>query len=329
MGEQSCKIIQGSISLLKEKTMERDKVFVLGIDLGTQGVRSLIVNLRGKIVAEEKEGPFSSHLEGEIFEQDPEEWVQKVEVCVSKVLRKFADCGYSPEAILALSCDSTSGTVLLVDKEGRALHPAIMYNDSRAREEASFVNSVAKTFCDKMGYRFDPSFALCKVLWVKRHKMELFEKTSYFLHAADYLVGVLTGEWGISDISNSLKMGYDLIDLQWPEFIERELHIPVAKLPKVFMTGEVIGELLAPWRSQQHRRGVSEPFLSGDRFFRMGRTGKKSSPTYYFTRVSAGAPGRAFTLRSLSGPILQGRAREEFPRVLRCLFRGGGVCRTI
>jgi sugar (pentulose or hexulose) kinase len=247
MGEQSCKIIQGSISLLKEKTMERDKVFVLGIDLGTQGVRSLVVNLRGKIVAEEKEGPFSSHLEGEIFEQDPEEWVQKVEVCVSKVLRKFADCGYSPEAILALSCDSTSGTVLLVDKEGRALHPAIMYNDSRAREEASFVNSVAKTFCDKMGYRFDPSFALCKVLWVKRHKMELFEKTSYFLHAADYLMGVLTGEWGISDISNSLKMGYDLIDLQWPEFIERELHIPVAKLPKVFMTGEAIGELNAYW----------------------------------------------------------------------------------
>ncbi|MGC8777420.1 MAG: FGGY-family carbohydrate kinase [Candidatus Caldatribacteriaceae bacterium] len=227
--------------------MDRENAFVLGIDLGTQGVRSMIANFRGRVIVEEKEALSSSRLEGEIFEQDPAEWARKVDVCVSRALGKFFDSGYPREALLALSCDSTSGTVVMVDQEGRVLRPAIMYNDSRAKQEATLINTVAASFCDKMGYRFDPSFALCKVLWTKKHEANLFEKTRYFLHAADYLVGVLTGEWGVSDISNSLKMGYDLVDLRWPDFIERDLEIPIEKLPAVHITGEIVGELNSFW----------------------------------------------------------------------------------
>lgn len=230
--------------------MDKSNAFVLGVDLGTQGVRSMVVTLTGKVVVEERETLASSHREGEIFEQDPKEWVERVDACVARLLQKFLGMGYRKEALLALSCDSTSGTVVAVDESGNVLRPAIMYNDSRAKEESSLVNNVATSFCEKMGYRFDPSFALCKVLWMKRHEPQLFEKTRYFLHAADYLVGILTGEWGISDISNSLKMGYDLLDQAWPPFIEKNLGIPVAKLPKVFMTGEIVGELHPRWKEK-------------------------------------------------------------------------------
>ncbi|MCX7667588.1 MAG: FGGY family carbohydrate kinase, partial [Atribacterota bacterium] len=150
--------------------MNKDNAFVLGIDLGTQGVRSMIVTLKGKVVVEERETLFSSHREGEIFEQNPTEWVEKVDICVSRLLEKFFNMGYHKDALLALSCDSTSGTVVLVDKDGNVLRPAIMYNDARAKEESSLVNNAAAFFCEKMGYRFDPSFALCKVLWIKRHE---------------------------------------------------------------------------------------------------------------------------------------------------------------
>ncbi|MEN3186869.1 MAG: FGGY-family carbohydrate kinase [Atribacterota bacterium] len=230
--------------------MNKDYAFVLGIDLGTQGVRSIITNLNGKVVVQEREILASSCVEGAIFEQDPGEWVKKVDICVARALRKFFTMGYHKETLFALSCDSTSGTVVAVDEDGNVLRPAIMYNDSRAREEASLTNSTAASFCEKMGYRFDPSFALCKVLWIKRHQPQLFEKTRYFLHAADYLVGILTGEWGISDISNALKMGYDLFDRAWPPFIEKDLGIPIAKLPKVFTTGEVVGELHPHWKEK-------------------------------------------------------------------------------
>ena len=47
----------------------------------------------------------------------------------------------------------------------------------------------------------------------------------------------------MSDTSNSLKMGYDLIDFEWPSFIENRLGIPVGKLPRVVSPGEVVGKI--------------------------------------------------------------------------------------
>ncbi|MGQ9747075.1 MAG: FGGY-family carbohydrate kinase [Candidatus Caldatribacteriaceae bacterium] len=227
--------------------MDRKNTFVLGIDLGTQGVRTIITNLQGEVVAEEKKSLCSSYRTETIFEQNPEEWIEKIDICVSRLLQKFFALSYPRESLVALSCDSTSGTVVAVDGKGNPLGPAIMYNDARAQEEAVLVNEAGKDFCQKMGYRFDPSFALCKVLWMKQKKPNIFEKTKYFLHAADFVVGVLTGEWGISDISNALKMGYNLVDWGWPDFIESKLHIPITKLPRVHTTGTIVGKLHSFW----------------------------------------------------------------------------------
>jgi len=217
--------------------------FVLGIDLGTQGVRAMVANLRGEVIVEEKEDIRFSLQEGRRFEQDPREWWEKTERCVAKTLAAFSALGYPLTSLRAISCDSTSGTVVPVDAQGQPLMHALMYNDSRAQEEAHIVNEAAQDFTERLGYRFDPSFALCKVLWLKRNLPEIFEKAAYFLHPTDYLVGHLTGVFGISDISNTLKMGYDLMEKRWPSFIEEKLGIPLQKLPKVVKSGEVIGTL--------------------------------------------------------------------------------------
>jgi sugar (pentulose or hexulose) kinase len=217
--------------------------FVLGIDLGTQGVRAMVANLRGEVIVEEKEDIRFSLQEGRRFEQDPREWWEKTERCVGKTLAAFSALGHSLTSLRAISCDSTSGTVVPVDVQGRPLMHALMYNDSRAQEETHIVNEAAQDVTERLGYRFDPSFALCKVLWLKRNLPEIFEKAAYFLHPTDYLVGHLTGVFGISDISNTLKMGYDLMEKRWPPFIEEKLGIPLKKLPKVVKSGEIIGTL--------------------------------------------------------------------------------------
>lgn len=217
--------------------------FVLGIDLGTQGVRSMIANLKGDVVVEEKEAIVFSFQEGRRFEQDPKEWWEKTKRCVERALISFSALGYSRESIRALSVTSTSGTVIPINAEGLPLTNALMYNDSRAQEESHLINEVAQDFTERLGYRFDPSFALCKVLWLQRNLPRVFEETVYFLHPTDYLIGHLTGIWGVSDISNTLKMGYDLREQRWPLFIERKLAIPIEKLPRVAKSGEVIGTL--------------------------------------------------------------------------------------
>lgn len=228
------------------------ETLVLGIDLGTQGVRAMVATLEGEVVAEEKESIEFSLQEGRRFEQNPREWWEKTKRCVTKVLVLLDAFGYPRESLRALSVTSTSGTVIPVDASGEPLMNALMYNDSRAQEEACLVNKMARDFTERLGYSFDPSFALCKVLWVQRNLPKVFEKTAMFLHPTDYLIGHLTGTWGISDISNTLKMGYDLMEHRWPPFIEK-LGIPLEKLPRVVAkSGEIVGTLKSSLAREWH-----------------------------------------------------------------------------
>ena len=137
-------------------------------------------------------------------------------------LRDLRKKGKDPNSIQALSCDSTSGTVLALNREGRTLSRAIMYNDGRAKEEAEIINREATSFTERSGYQFGASFALAKVLWWKRNNPELFDRAHFFLHAADFIVGKLNMGGGGVRYLTSLKMGYDLIDFKWPSLSKPE-----------------------------------------------------------------------------------------------------------
>lgn len=220
-------------------------MYVLGLDVGTQGVRVLVCNADGNIVAQASES-FISHTDGGLptghFEQSPEDWWSAASACLKRVVGVLVDSGRTPESIGAIAVDSTSGTIIPLDESGLPLRPAIMYNDTRAAStEADECNIAGRSLTDKLGYRFAESFALPKILWLIHHEPDVFERASCFVHAADYIVGRLTGEFGVSDTSNALKTGYDLVDRCWPGFIEDKLGIPVDKLPSVVVPGTVIG----------------------------------------------------------------------------------------
>ena len=225
--------------------MSKDNALVMGIDCGTQGIRCLVSDLEGNIVADSQEKILTSNKIGDRFEQDPNEWWDKTQICIQKTLDDLKNNGYSSYDINYLSIDSTSGTIIPIDENNQTLLPAIMYNDSRAKEESLFINQVAKDFTQKIGYQFDPSFALCKVLWIKNHLPDIYEKTKIFIHAGDFLQMKLTDDLFLSDISNSLKMGFDLLEMKWPNFIRDQLEIDIQKLPPVVKTGEESGIIKA------------------------------------------------------------------------------------
>jgi len=111
-----------------------------------------------------------------------------------------------------------------------------MYNDGRATEEAEELNTLAAGHCEKLGYRFAASYALAKILWLKKHEPETFDKTARFAHQADFVVGRLSGESGVSDTSNALKTGYDLVDEDWPAWIDKVPGVR-ERLPRVVPPG--------------------------------------------------------------------------------------------
>ena len=224
---------------------QRSRLFI-GIDVGTGGVRALAVSETGRIVAQSAV-PFDAGVlapQQDRHEQPPEAWWEAVCRATSTLPETLRSAGVPPAALAAMSVDGTSGTVVALDTAGRPLRPALMYNDPRAVAEAEQINTVAAEFCQKLGYRFTSSFALAKIAWLQRHEPAVFDRAARFVHQADYVVGRLTGKDDVSDYSNALKTGYDLVDECWPSWIDDLLGVE-DRLPRVVAPGTKVGTVSA------------------------------------------------------------------------------------
>jgi sugar (pentulose or hexulose) kinase len=135
--------------------------------------------------------------------------------------------------IQRLALDATSGTVLIANQQGHAISPALMYNDARADLEAKEIQLLEPTNTAL----HNSSSGLAKILWLKRHYQPV--QTDKFLHQADWIIGQLTGIYGITDYNNALKSGIDLRTKQWPNWFT-QLGI-LQQLPVVTEPGTMVG----------------------------------------------------------------------------------------
>lgn len=206
-----------------------DPVF-LGIDLGTSGVRGSCINLEGKELASFQLPLESPVIHGDSIQQAPETWKQ----VAYKVIRHLAQ-EIKPLDITALAIDGTSGTVLLCDDAGKPFSSALMYNDQSCQSEAQKISDIAPADCAAHG----ASSSLAKAMYLFKQT----PKASHICHQADWLSGTLSGQYDISDENNCLKLGYDLINNCWPDWLSR-LDIPLVALPKVQTPGSVTGTVL-------------------------------------------------------------------------------------
>src|SRR5215203_2793228 len=213
-----------------------DAPLTIGIDLGTQSVRVVLVQEDGTVTSSGS-APLSSKRYDEVrHEQDPETWW----VAVAQATREAGrDLGDTEVAGLAIC--STSGTILLTDDHGRPLTPAIMYDDGRASEEARIAQEAGEEVWDSLGYRISGSYALPRLLWFLKNGFG--EGASRMMHQADFVASRLAGEPVATDWSHALKTGYDLVNYRWPEKVMERLEIPVEMLPSAVRPGTQIGEV--------------------------------------------------------------------------------------
>jgi sugar (pentulose or hexulose) kinase len=205
--------------------------FFIGIDVGTSGCRALAIDQNARIVAHCTAPLPRPSRKGALSEQDPHLWWNAVCAVLQGVLR-FVD----KNQVCALSIDGTSSTVLLADARGEPLGPALMYDDTRASEEAERISRVAP--------HDNPAQAVGSTLAKLLHLVRVHSraKARYALHQADWLSARLTGRYGISDENNCLKLGYDPLRRQWPHWLGR-LELDASLLPEVVPAGASIGRL--------------------------------------------------------------------------------------
>lgn len=208
---------------------EADQLF-LGIDIGTSGVRICALDATERVVAISTVAMPPPIQLGPAVEQDPEIWWRTVTETLGRLARK---CDLS--RVVRLAVDGTSGSLLLADAQGMPRSRGLMYNDARAVETAQRIKAVAPPESGAQG----PSAALAKLL----HLLPtLPADTRHVVHQADWIAGRLCGRFDFSDENNALKLGYDPILRQWPDWLD-QLAIPRHLLPSVGVPGHVVGTI--------------------------------------------------------------------------------------
>ncbi|MDX2228408.1 MAG: FGGY-family carbohydrate kinase [Leptolyngbyaceae cyanobacterium bins.349] len=204
----------------------------IGVDFGTSGARAIALNAQAVIMAQVSER-FSPVA--------PEAWAALWRSVLFRLLQQLpADVRAQTRAI---AINGTSSTVLLCDRAGQPLTAPLLYNDASGQPALPRLQSLLSQ--DQYGQVsgkanvLSATSSLVKLLWWQRQP--IYQQARFFMHQADWLAFLLHGQPGISDYHNALKLGYDVMQLRYPDWITALNVQPL--LPRVFPPGTAIAPI--------------------------------------------------------------------------------------
>ena len=215
--------------------------YFLGIDVGTQGVRVVLLDDTGNTIGtSEKVFPLTPHSREE---QSPALWWASVWECLQNLIVSVRKSIHL-NAIKAVSVTSTSGTVIPLDEHNEPLHNALMYSDARPAAEGKHCREIAGRLHPEGYTGFNASSGLSKMVWYYNHFAEKTALIRTWVHATDFIIGKLCGDYSVTDYTNALKSGFDVGTGAWPAWLTE--HLPLRKewLQKVVPSGTAIGHML-------------------------------------------------------------------------------------
>jgi sugar (pentulose or hexulose) kinase len=202
---------------------------VLGLDVGSSGVRVAALDEAGAVVAFTGEAMAAPEKAGAAITQDPAIWWQATQAALVR-LGAMIDLA----RVVGLAVDATSGTIVAIDGAGAPVAPARLYNDASAGEAARQIAAIAPPQSAAHG----ASSALGRAMGLAA------TGGVRIVHQADWIIGQLTGCFDTTDENNALKTGYDPIARRWPDWIAA-LGFDIGLLPNVVPVATPLAPLSA------------------------------------------------------------------------------------
>ena len=216
--------------------------YLLGVDIGTSGTKTVLFDELGNTVASATwEYPLSQPQVG-WAEQNPEDWWRASAGSIADVVRKS---GVNPRDIKGLGLSGQMHGMVLLDGGNNVLRPAIIWCDQRTQAECDEITAKvgAARLIEITANPALTGFTASKVVWVKNHQPEIFEKTRHILLPKDYVRLLLTGEYA-TEVSDASGMQFlDVPRRRWSQEVLDRLGIPMEWLPQVYESCEVSGKL--------------------------------------------------------------------------------------
>lgn len=212
----------------------------IGVDLGTSAVKLMLMASDGKILKiVSREYPVSFPHAG-WSEQNPKDWYEAV---IDGIKELTAD--FDKNEIAGIGCGGQMHGLVALDENDEVIRPAILWNDGRTVEETEYLNEVIgkKKLAQYTGNIAFAGFTAPKILWMKKHEPEKFDKIRKIMLPKDYINYKLTGVHATdySDASGMLLL--DVANKCWSKEMAEICGIDMKVLPGLFESYEIIGNL--------------------------------------------------------------------------------------
>ncbi|MFC5530386.1 xylulokinase [Cohnella yongneupensis] len=215
--------------------------FVIGVDLGTSAVKTLLIGQDGAVKAEATREYPLFHEKSGWSEQEPEDWVTGTIGALQELTQQS---GVQPQDIEGLSFSGQMHGLVLLDADNKPIRRAILWNDTRTTEQC---REIERKLGDKLlSVTRNPAlegFTLPKILWVKQHEPATFAKAQQFLLPKDYLRLRLTGasHMDLSDAAGTLLL--DVAGKVWSGDVLSAFELPASLCPPLVEASGFVGTL--------------------------------------------------------------------------------------
>ena len=228
----------------------------LGIDLGTSGVKAILLSEEGKVIASHGE-PLQVNRPHPLWsEQDPASWWRATDAAGLALGQK-----HSLSNVRAVGLTGQMHGATLLDKQQNILRPAILWNDGRSAQECRELEASVPNSRQITGNLMMPGFTAPKLKWVAKHEPGVFAQIDKVLLPKDYLRWKMSGVFAsdMSDAAGTMWLDVGLRD--WSDELLAATGLNRSHMPTLFEGSQITGELLASIAQRWHMPVV--PVVAG------------------------------------------------------------------
>ncbi len=235
---------------------------LLGLDIGTSGVKALLVSIEGEILANDTcSYPLENPAAG-WAEQSPDDWWKATKKVIKKVI---SEASIEIDSLKGISLSGQMHSSVFLDKNQQVIRPAILWSDTRTSAQCREIEKKAGGLNNLINLVSNPAlegFTAPKILWLRENEPDNFQKLDLVLLPKDYIRYKLTGELNteVSDAAGTLLLNVETKN--WSGELLEKLGLDQNILPQVIESVDIAGKVIS---SVARETGLKEgiPVVAG------------------------------------------------------------------
>jgi xylulokinase len=217
--------------------------YFLGVDIGTEGTKVALFDTQGNVIKDSYEEYELICRQPGWAEQDPDLFWN---VTVKNIKKVVEQSKVNSQDVSGIGVCGQMHAAIPIDKYGRVLYrsPSLWCDKRSAPQCERLKQDIGEDlFLKKAANPITPAWTATKIMWLKENLPEIYEKTYKFLVPKDYIVYRLTGMFSIDLSEASGTLLFDTFKERWSEELSQHMKIDLEKMPKIYQSHEVVGEV--------------------------------------------------------------------------------------